>query len=105
MRQQGELRNAGFLAHRKACRARDRWDTDALRDMVRQYIIEYLADDDAVLVVDETGFLKQGKSSCGVARQYTGSAGKSRTAGSACSLPMCRASGTLSSIERSNSDR
>ena len=32
--------------------------------------------DDAVLVVDETGFLKQGKASCGVARQYTGSAGK-----------------------------
>jgi SRSO17 transposase len=35
-----------------------------------------LADDDAVLVIDETGFLKQGKASCGVARQYTGSAGK-----------------------------
>src|ERR687883_403418 len=35
-----------------------------------------LADPDAVLVVDETGFLKQGKASCGVARQYTGSAGK-----------------------------
>src|SRR5712671_2290726 len=33
-------------------------------------------DDDAVLVIDETGFLKQGKASCGVARQYTGSAGK-----------------------------
>ena len=35
-----------------------------------------LADEDAVLVIDETGFLKQGKASCGVARQYTGSAGK-----------------------------
>jgi SRSO17 transposase len=35
-----------------------------------------LADDDAVLVIDETGLLKQGKASCGVARQYTGSAGK-----------------------------
>ena len=35
-----------------------------------------LAADDAVLVVDERGFLKQGKASCGVARQYTGSAGK-----------------------------
>ena len=34
------------------------------------------ADEDAVLVIDETGFLKQGKASCGVARQYTGSAGK-----------------------------
>jgi len=47
-----------------------------LRDMVRDYALEHLAADDAVLVVDETGFLKQGKASCGVARQYTGSAGK-----------------------------
>ena len=51
------------------------WDADALRDIVRDYVIEHLADDDAVLVIDETGFLKQGKASCGVARQYTGSAG------------------------------
>lgn len=55
---------------------RDRWDADALRDLVRDYVIEHLAHDDAVLVIDETGFLKQGKASCGVARQYTGSAGK-----------------------------
>src|SRR6266853_715341 len=52
------------------------WDADALRDIVRDYVIEHLADDDAVLVIDETGFLKQGNASCGVARQYTGSAGK-----------------------------
>src|SRR5437763_5934217 len=52
------------------------WDADALRDIVRDYGIEHLADDDAVLVIDETGFLKQGTSSCGVQRQYTGSAGK-----------------------------
>ena len=44
--------------------------------MVRDYVVEHLADDDAVLVIDETGFLKQGKASCGVNRQYTGSAGK-----------------------------
>jgi len=55
---------------------RDRWDADALRDLVRDYVVEHLGDEDAVLVVDETGFLKQGKASCGVARQYTGSAGK-----------------------------
>jgi SRSO17 transposase len=47
-----------------------------LRDIVRDYALETLADEEAVLVIDETGFLKQGKASCGVARQYTGSAGK-----------------------------
>jgi SRSO17 transposase len=52
------------------------WNADALRDIVRDYALERLADPDAVLVFDETGFLKQGKASCGVGRQYTGSAGK-----------------------------
>ena len=52
------------------------WDADALRDVVRDYVVETLGAPDAVLVIDETGFLKQGKASCGVARQYTGSAGK-----------------------------
>ena len=60
----------------QAVLGRGRWDADALRDVVRDYVMETLADDDAVLVVDETGFLKQGKQSCGVGRQYTGSAGK-----------------------------
>jgi SRSO17 transposase len=60
----------------QAVLGRGRWDADALRDIVRGYVVEHLADDDAVLVVDETGFLKQGRASCGVGRQYTGSAGK-----------------------------
>jgi SRSO17 transposase len=60
----------------QAILGRGRWDADALRDIVREYAVEHLAEDDAVLVVDETGFLKQGKASCGVGRQYTGSAGK-----------------------------
>ena len=60
----------------QAILGRGRWDAEALRDTVRDYVVEHLADDDAVLVIDETGFLKQGKASCGVARQYTGSAGK-----------------------------
>ena len=60
----------------QAILGRGRWDPDALRDIVREYALETLADEDAVLVIDETGFLKQGKASCGVARQYTGSAGK-----------------------------
>jgi len=60
----------------QAILGRGRWDADGLRDIVREYVVEHLGTDDAVLVIDETGFLKQGKSSCGVARQYTGSAGK-----------------------------
>jgi SRSO17 transposase len=60
----------------QAILGRGRWDADALRDIVRDYVVEHLADEDAVLVVDETGFLKQGRASCGVGRQYTGSAGK-----------------------------
>src|SRR3954454_21091456 len=55
---------------------RSRWEADALRDVVRGYEVETLGEPDAVLVMDETGFLKQGKASCGVGRQYTGSAGK-----------------------------
>lgn len=60
----------------QAILGRGQWDADALRGIVRDYALETLADEDAVLVIDETGFLKQGKASCGVARQYTGSAGK-----------------------------
>jgi SRSO17 transposase len=60
----------------QAILGRGRWDADALRDVVRDYALETLADPEAVLVIDETGFLKQGKASCGVGRQYTGSAGK-----------------------------
>ncbi len=82
----GEPRKTGWMRaeaagdsgpwRQQAILGRSRWDADALRDMVREYALETLADEDAVLVVDETGFLKQGKASCGVARQYTGSAGK-----------------------------
>ena len=60
----------------QAILGRGRWEADTLRDLVREYAVGSLAEQDAVLVVDETGFLKQGKRSCGVARQYTGSAGK-----------------------------
>ncbi len=60
----------------QALLGRAQWDADALRDAVRDYVVETLAEADGVLVVDETGFLKQGRSSCGVSRQYTGSAGK-----------------------------
>lgn len=49
----------------QALLGRGRWDTEAWRDVVRAHLIEHLAADDAVLVIDETGFLKQGRRSCG----------------------------------------
>src|SRR3954467_6924543 len=55
---------------------RSHWDADALRDRVRADVIEALGDRDGVLVVDETGFLKKGEHSVGVARQYSGTAGR-----------------------------
>lgn len=57
------------------------WDADALRDDLREYVIEHLADEQSgVLILDETGFLKKGERSVGVARQYTGTAGKRENA-------------------------
>jgi SRSO17 transposase len=55
---------------------RSRWDAELLRDAVRAYAVEALADPDGVLIVDETGFLKKGEHSAGVARQYSGTAGR-----------------------------
>ena len=55
---------------------RNRWDADALRDEVRAYAVEALGYADGMPVVDETGFVKKGRHSVGVARQYTGTAGR-----------------------------
>lgn len=52
------------------------WDADAVRDDLCDYVVEHLGDDSAVLVIDETGFLKKGSKSAGVARQYSGTAGR-----------------------------
>jgi SRSO17 transposase len=52
------------------------WDADGVRDDLRDYVVEQLGDPDAVLVLDETGFVKKGDRSAGVARQYTGTAGR-----------------------------
>jgi SRSO17 transposase len=52
------------------------WGSDVLRDKLRTYVTDYLAADDAVGVIDETGFLKKGRHSAGVARQYSGTAGR-----------------------------
>jgi SRSO17 transposase len=52
------------------------WDEDACRDALRRYVVRSLGGPGAVLAVDETGFLKKGTRSAGVARQYTGTAGR-----------------------------
>jgi len=55
---------------------RGRFSADEMRDILREYVSEELGEKEGVLVVDETGFLKQGKKSCGVKRQYSGTAGR-----------------------------
>src|SRR3954452_18324313 len=82
----GERRKTGWMRaeaagdpgpwRQQAILGRTHWDAEALRDVVRDDVVETLSSPEAVLVIDETGFLKQGKASCGVGRQYTGSAGK-----------------------------
>src|SRR5438105_4424229 len=52
------------------------WDADAVRDDLRAYVVEHVGDPGAVLIVDETGFLKKGDQSAGVQRQYSGTAGR-----------------------------
>jgi SRSO17 transposase len=52
------------------------WNPDDLRDDLRAYVVDALGDPEAVLIVDETGFLKKGRHSAGVKRQYSGTAGR-----------------------------
>ncbi len=52
------------------------WDPDGVRDDLRAYVVEHLGEEGGVLVADETGFLKKGRTSVGVQRQYSGTAGK-----------------------------
>src|ERR687890_2034155 len=56
--------------------SRVHWDADAVRDDLRAYVVEHLGNSQAVLVLDETGFLKKGRKSVGVQRQYSGTAGR-----------------------------
>jgi SRSO17 transposase len=55
---------------------RANWDADSVRDDLRDYLMDHLADPRGVLIVDETGFLKKGTKSAGVQRQYSGTAGR-----------------------------
>jgi SRSO17 transposase len=80
-----ERRNGWHLAEQLGERTPDgvqrllrtaRWDAEAVRDDLRAYVLEHLGDPAAVLIVDETGFLKKGTKSVGVQRQYSGTAGR-----------------------------
>jgi SRSO17 transposase len=62
-----------------------RWDADAVRDDLRGYVLDHLADPGEFVVADETGFLKKGIKSAGVQRQYSAPPAGSRTARSVCS--------------------
>jgi SRSO17 transposase len=82
---EAERKNGWTLAERAGDRSPDamqrllnhaEWDADKVRDDLRDYVIEHLGDQRAVLVIDETGFLKKGTKSAGVARQYSGTAGR-----------------------------
>jgi SRSO17 transposase len=55
--------------------SRAAWDADAVRDDLREYVVEHLHDEAAVLVIDETGDVKKSARTVGVQRQYTGTAG------------------------------
>ena len=70
--------HAGYRHPRTIQRVLDHsvWPADEVRDDLRAFVLEHLGDPDGVLVVDETGFLKKGSKSCGVARQYSGTAGR-----------------------------
>jgi len=52
------------------------WNAEAVRDDLRGYLMEHLGTPQGVMVIDETGFLKKGRHSAGVARQYSGTAGR-----------------------------
>ena len=56
--------------------SRAKWDADAVRDDLRDYVIDAFGDPGAILVVDETGDVKKGVHSVGVQRQYSGTAGR-----------------------------
>jgi SRSO17 transposase len=76
------------------------WGEDAARDVLRAYAVRHLGDPGAVLAVDETGFLKKGTMSAGVARQYTGTAGRVENAQVGVFLAYAASDGARALIDR-----
>src|SRR3990167_5279729 len=80
-----ERKNSWQLAEQAGCEnpyafqyllGRATWDVNRLRDLARQYVVDFMPWEEGVLSIDETGFLKKGSKSAGVGRQYTGTAGR-----------------------------
>src|SRR5580693_3802032 len=76
------------------------WDEDACRDAVARYVMRSMGDPGAVLAVDETGFLKKGTMSAGVARQYTGTAGRVENAQVGAFLAYAASDGARALVDR-----
>lgn len=76
------------------------WDADAVRDAVRRYVVRNMGDPGAVVVADETGFVKKGSRSAGVARQYTGTAGRVENAQVGVFLAYAASDGSRALIDR-----
>jgi SRSO17 transposase len=76
------------------------WDQDACRDAVCRYVVRQFGDQGGVLAVDETGFLKKGRMSAGVARQYTGTAGRVENCQVGVFLAYCSPGGARALIDR-----
>jgi SRSO17 transposase len=76
------------------------WDEDACRDALARYVVREFGDPGAVLAPDETGFLKKGRMSAGVARQYTGTAGRVENCQVGVFLAYCAPGGARALIDR-----
>ena len=76
------------------------WDEDACRDALSRYVVRHLGDRAAVLAADETGFLKKGRMSAGVARQYTGTAGRVENSQAGVFLAYAAPDGSRALIDR-----
>ena len=76
------------------------WDEDGCRAALARYVVKGMGDPSAVLAVDETGFLKKGRMSAGVARQYTGTAGRVENAQVGVFLAYAAGDGSRALIDR-----
>ncbi|MEU2236977.1 transposase [Streptomyces vietnamensis] len=53
-----------------------KWNPDDVRDDLQEYVADKLGENDGVLIIDDTGFIKEGTTSAGVQRRYSGTVGR-----------------------------